>query len=151
LQPVLLDHAFDAARADGEAGLTELLGDDVDRSVGIEEAMADDLSFDLVSADVVGLGAASLRLEGLDPLSPKELEQLIITLPREAVLCSRSGSPQSFALAFEEHQEAWGDLVTGGDEEFSGGSDDAAPRELEMHDRALDLGVADGSVVKYRG
>ena len=36
-----------------ETSLAELLGDDVDRGVGIEEAVADDLAFDLVGADVV--------------------------------------------------------------------------------------------------
>ena len=43
-----------------ETGLAELLGDDVDRGVGIEEAVADDLSLDLVGADGVGLGSAFL-------------------------------------------------------------------------------------------
>jgi hypothetical protein len=56
LQAVLLDGAFHAPGADLETGLAELLGDDVDRGVGIEEAVADDLSLDLVGADGIGLG-----------------------------------------------------------------------------------------------
>ena len=142
MKPVRLDHAFDTARADGEAGLTELLGDDIDRGIGIEEAVANDLSFDLVGADVVGLGTAFLRLEGRGSLFLKEFEQLIITLSGEAVLGGSLGGAESFALTFEEHEQAWSDLVIGGDDEFSRGSDDAVLWELELHDRALDLGRA---------
>ena len=66
----------------GEAGLAELLGDDVDRGVGIEEAVADDLSLDLVGADGVGLGSAFLAEEGEDSIFLKLFEHLIISLSR---------------------------------------------------------------------
>jgi hypothetical protein len=62
-QAVRLDDAFDAPGADGEAGLAELLGDDVDGGVGVEEAVANDLTLDLVGADVVGFGTTLLVLE----------------------------------------------------------------------------------------
>src|SRR3954451_12513638 len=125
LKAVLLDHAFHAAGADGEPGLAELLGDDVDRRVGIEEAVANDLSFDLVGADGVGLGPAFLSLEGRGPLFPKECKQLIITLPGEAVLGGGLAGADPFALTFEEHEQTRCDFVVLRDEEFTGGSDDA--------------------------
>jgi hypothetical protein len=63
LKAVFLDDAFHASGADLETGLAEFLSDDVGRGVGIEKALADDLSLDLVGADVVGFGAAFLGLE----------------------------------------------------------------------------------------
>ena len=43
-----------------EAGLAELLRDDVDRGVRIEEAVTDDLANELVGADGIGLGSPFL-------------------------------------------------------------------------------------------
>src|SRR6185437_11403560 len=103
-----------------------------------------DLSFNLVSADVVVLGTAFLRLEGGGPLCLKEFEQLIITLSCEAVLGGGLGGAESFALTFQEHKQAWGDLVGGGDDECSAGSDDAGLGEFEEHDRVLDRGKVRG-------
>jgi hypothetical protein len=141
LKPVFLDHAFDAASADGETGLAQFLGDDVDRGIGIEEAMANDLSFDLVGANRVGLGAAFLGLEGHGPLFLKEPKQLIISLSGEAVFLGRSGSPETFALAFEKHEQTRSNFVVGWDEDLSCESDDAAIRGFESHDHALDPGT----------
>jgi hypothetical protein len=140
LKPVLLNHAFDATGADGETGLAELLGDDIDRGVGIEEAVANDLSFDLVGADVVSFGAAFLSLKGDGSLILKQLEQLIISLSGEAVLCGDLGDATPFTFTFDEHEQARCELVIGGDEEFTGGTNDAAFWELEQHGRALDTG-----------
>ena len=73
MKAVLLDDAVHAPGADREAGLAELLGDDVDRGVGIEEAMADDLALDLVGADIVGFGAAFVVDSPSFPCSWKSL------------------------------------------------------------------------------
>ena len=56
LKAVLLDDADDTTSADREAGLAELLRDDVDRGVGIEKAVTDDLANDFVGADIVAFG-----------------------------------------------------------------------------------------------
>jgi hypothetical protein len=80
LKAVLLDGAFHAPGADLETGLAELLGDDVDRGVGIEEAVADDLSLDLVGADGIGLRSPFLVLESQGSLLLELLVQLIISL-----------------------------------------------------------------------
>ena len=60
MKAVLLDDADDTTSADREAGLAELLRDDVDRGVGIEEAVTDDLANDFVGADIVAFGAGLL-------------------------------------------------------------------------------------------
>ena len=57
MKAVLLDDADDTTSADREAGLAELLCDDVDRGVRIEEAVTDDLTNDFVGADIVAFGA----------------------------------------------------------------------------------------------
>jgi hypothetical protein len=57
LKAVLLNDADDTTSADREAGLAELLRDDVDRGVGIEEAVTDDLANEFVGADIVAFRA----------------------------------------------------------------------------------------------
>jgi hypothetical protein len=81
LKAVLFDDAIDAAGTDGETGLTELLRDDVDRGVGIEEAVTDDLAFDLVGSDGFGLGATFLVEEGNGSMFLELFLNLMISLP----------------------------------------------------------------------
>jgi hypothetical protein len=80
LKSILFHDPFHTPSADGEAGLAELLGDDVDRGIGIEEAVPNDLSFELVGPDRVGLGPAFLVLEAEGPMLMELFLQLIISL-----------------------------------------------------------------------
>jgi hypothetical protein len=80
LKAILFHDALDTAGTDGETGLAELLSDDVDRGVGIEEAVTNDLAFDLLGPDIVGLGPAFLILEGQGSFFLKLFEHLIISL-----------------------------------------------------------------------
>jgi hypothetical protein len=141
LKAVLLDDAFHRAGTEGEAGLAELLGDDVDRGVGVEEAVADDLAFQLVGADRGGLGSAPLRQEGQGPSALETIENLIIPLSGQAVFEGGLAGAETFTFALQEHDQARCDLVAGGDEQFAGGSDDAALRELESH--GMSLGISE--------
>ena len=52
------------------------------------------------------------------------------------------GGAESFAFAFEEHEQAGSDLVVRGDDQFASGSDDAAFGEFDFHDPGLRLGIA---------
>jgi hypothetical protein len=81
LKAVLFDDAIDAAGTDGETGLTELLSDDVDRGVGIEEAVSDDLAFKLLGPDGFGLGTAFLVEEGNGSMFLELFLNLMISLP----------------------------------------------------------------------
>jgi hypothetical protein len=137
LKTILLDDAVDASGADSETSLAELLGDDVDRGVGIEETVADDLSLDFVGANIVVFGAGFVGLESCAAMFTIELKQLKVSLLAEAELVGGFGSTESFALAFDEHGEAGDDGVIGANREFSGRADDAVCRQVEVHGSVL--------------
>ena len=137
MKAVLLDDADDTTNTDWEAGLTEFLRDVVDRGVGIEEAVADDLANDLVGADIVAFGAGLVALESCASLFTIEFEQLKISRFAELELLGGLGSAEPFTLAFDEHGQAGDDQVVGKNGEFSGGADDAAGRDVELHGLVL--------------
>jgi hypothetical protein len=137
LQAILLDDTVHTPGADGETSLAELLGDDVDRGVGIEEAVADDLALDLVGADIVVFGAGFVALQSCTSMLTIEFEQLKISLFAEAELLGGIGGTESFALAFDEHGEAGDDEVIAENGELSGGADDAECRQVEVHGSVL--------------
>jgi hypothetical protein len=137
LQAILLDDTVHAPGADLEPGLAELLGDDVDRGVGIEKAVTDDLSFELVGADIVVFGAGFVALQSRASMLTIEFEQLKISLFAEAKLLSGFGGAEPFALALDEHGKAGDDEVVRQNRELSGGADDAAGRDVELHGLVL--------------
>ena len=133
MKTVLLDDADDTPNADREAGLAEFLRDDIDRGVGIEEAMTDDLANDLVGADIVAFGAGLVTLESSASMFTIEFKQLKISLFAELELLGRLGGAEPFALAFDEHGQAGDDQIVRKDGEVSGGADDAAGRDVKLH------------------
>ena len=76
MKAVLLDDADHTASADRKAGLAELLRDDLDRGVRIEEAVANDLANDLVSANIVAFGAGLVTLESSASMFTIKFKQL---------------------------------------------------------------------------
>jgi hypothetical protein len=137
LKAVLLDDADDTTSADREAGLAELLRDDVDRGVRIEEAVTDDLTNDFVGADIVAFGAGPLALESCTTRFTIEFEELKISLLAEVELLSGLGGTEPFALAFNEHGQAGDDEVIRKNGELSGGADDAVRRHIKLHGQVL--------------
>jgi hypothetical protein len=135
------DDAFDAARGDGEAGLAEFLGDDVGGGVGVEEAMANDLTHDLVGADMRGFGTGLAELEGLGAMFTKGVEQLIISRFAEPILFGRGRGAEAPALTLIKHEEAREKLIMGRDWEFAVRTDDAGLWEEELHGRVSWPGV----------
>ena len=133
MQAVLLDDADDTPSTDWEAGLAELLRDEVDGDVGIEEAVADDLADDFVGADIVAFGAGLVALESCTSMFTIELEQLKISLFTEVELFSGLGGAKAFALPFDEHGQSGDDEIIGQNGEFSGRADDAVGRQVEVH------------------
>jgi hypothetical protein len=133
LKAVLLDDANDTTSADRETGLAKLLREDVQRGVGIEEAVANDLANDLVGANIVSFGPRLLAKEPWASLFTKESEQLEISLLAETELFGGLGGTGPLALAFDEHGEPGDDEVIRKDGEFSGGSDDPVGRDVELH------------------
>jgi len=137
LKAVLLDDADDTTNADREAGLAQFLRDDVDRGVWVEEAVTDDLANDLVGADIVAFGAGLVALESRASMFTVEFEQLKIALFAEVELKGGLGGAQPFTLAFDEHGQPGDDEVVRKNGELSGGADDAAGRDVELHGLVL--------------
>ena len=137
MKAVLLDDADDTTNADREAGLAQFLRDDVDRGVWVEEAVTDDLANDLVGADIVAFGAGLVALESRASMFTVEFEQLKIALCAEVELKGGLGGAQPFTLAFDEHGQPGDDEVVRKNGELSGGADDAAGRDVELHGLVL--------------
>jgi hypothetical protein len=137
LKAVLRDGAVDTPSADQEAGLVELLRDDLDCGIRIEEAVTDDPANDFVGADIVAFGAGLVALESCASMLAIELEQLKISLPAEFELLSGLDGAGPFASAFNEHGKAWDDEVIRKNGELSSGANNAAGRYAELHGLVL--------------
>ena len=137
MKAVLLDDADDTTSADREAGLAELLRDDVGRGVWIEEAVTDDLTNDFVGADMVAFGAGLVPLESSTSMFTIEFEQLKISLLAEIELLGSLGGTEAFALALNQHGQAGDDEVICKNRELSGGADNAVGRHVELHVQVL--------------
>ena len=120
MKAVIGEDALDAAQADGEVGLAKLLGDHVRGGLRVQEAVAQDLADGLVGASVIGFGAGLLRLQGGESTLLKIGQELIIAWARETVFLGEAGDVSLEALAFHEHEEAWGQQVGRGDGEGPG-------------------------------
>jgi len=105
-----LDDPFDAADAEDDAGLDQLLGDNGGRSVGIEKAMTDDVAHDLGGAAVVLFGSALLGCQAGGAVLDEELAELKVALPTEAKLVG-GGLRSEFTFALHEHGQAASDLI----------------------------------------
>jgi len=125
LKAVLFDDADDTPNADRQSGLGEFLRDDLDRGVGIEEAVADNLTNDLVGADIVAFGARFVTLESLATMFTINLKQLKVSLFAKLEFFGGLRGTEPFALAFDEHGQADDDEVILTNGEFTGGPDDA--------------------------
>ena len=128
------DDAFDAACADGEAGLAKFLGDDVGGDVGIEKALADDLADGLIGAFGGGFGSTLLTEESLAAVGFEGIAELEIALLGEAEFASGL-KWSTLAFAFEDHEEFAGDFVVGGDGKRPGGTDEELGGGIELHGR----------------
>lgn len=115
MKAVIGDDALDAALANLEVGLAKLLRDDLGGGLRVQEEVAQDLAHDLVGAAVIGLGASLVGLEGEQAALPEVVQELIIALAAEAVFLGEVEDVALEALAFDEHEEAAGQLVGGGD------------------------------------
>jgi hypothetical protein len=129
LQAEVGEDTLDAAGAEGVAGLADFLGQDGGRSVRIQEAMADDLLADRLSAAVGGFGAALLALQGAGAARLIEPAQLEIALLAEAEFAGSGQGAVGFAFAFVEHGQFTGDFVVVADgQRARGAGEDQAGR-----------------------
>ena len=131
MQPVALDDALDAARADGQAGLGELLGDDLGGSVGVEEAVADGLANGFLGTAVVPAGAGGVVDQGGGAPQGEGGAELEVALFGVAEGPGGLAGAQAEALAGDEHGELAGDLVVGGERQGAGGAEQLAELAVE--------------------
>jgi hypothetical protein len=122
LNAVIGDDARDTAVTDPDLPLTQFLGDDFRRSVRVQKAVAQHLANDLIGAAVVGFGAGLLRLQGGQPAGGELVQELIIALATVAETGGDGSDVVLEALAFQEHDEASGLEIGGGDGQGPGGT-----------------------------
>lgn len=97
--------------------LPEFLGDDLERRIRIQKAMAQNLALRLGSAAIIGLGAGFFRRQGGEAALLEGSQDLVITLATITIFLS-DGADLSFqTLAFDEHEETAGEFIVGGDGE----------------------------------
>ena len=151
MKAVFLDDTDDTANADRETGLPKFLGDDVDRGIGVEKPVTDDLANDLVGADIVAFGAGLAALESCASLFMIKPEQLKISLFAQVELLGGLGGAEAFALAFDEHGQPGDDEVIRTNWELSGGADDAVGGDVELHGLVPPRGERVGQSARSRG
>jgi hypothetical protein len=124
LQAEIANDSLDAADADEAAGLLNLLSDDFGGSIGIQKAMANDLTNEFFGAAVIGMWTAWFAFKRSSAVGFELVEQLEIALLGIAVFESGLCGAKPFALAFDEHGEFAGDFVVLLDRDGTGRADE---------------------------
>jgi hypothetical protein len=132
LKAKVADDPFDRARADGPAGLAEFLGDDRGGSVGVQEAMTNDLADKLVGASVVAFGATLLASEGQSAAAVEGVAELEIALLTQAELCGSPQGAKALALTFQEHGQFARDFIAVGNGEDTLVANELPELEIEV-------------------
>jgi hypothetical protein len=137
LKTVLLDYADNTANADRKTGLAEPLGDDLNCGVWIEEAVANDLANNVISADIVALRTCLVGLESCGPLFTKAFQQLKISLSGKPKLVGGLDGAEPFALAFNEHGQSSRNEIIRPNWKIAGRADDAMRMHVELQGLVL--------------
>jgi hypothetical protein len=111
LKAILRQHPFHAADGNGKPILVEFLGNNLWRDVGVEIAVADNLTDDFVGSAVVTFGPGFVAFERLGPIIFEQFQDLVISLSAIAKLLGRGGGAQAFTVAFHEHGQLEGDFI----------------------------------------
>lgn len=133
MQAVVGEGATDAAGADRQAGLAELLGQDVRRGLGVEETQTNDLADDLGGTSGAGLGSAFTAVQSGAAVGEEGSAELAVTLFAEAVFGRSGAGAETFAFAFDEHEQLARDLVLGRDNQGAAGSAYGVCVRVEVH------------------
>lgn len=95
--------------------LPQLLGDDFRRRIWIQKSVAQDLADDLVRAAIVGFRSGLPGLQGGQTALLEGIKNLVITLAAITIFLSDDADLSFQTLSFDEHEEAAGQIVGGGD------------------------------------
>ena len=107
------NHPLDAAGADHGSQLSQLLGNHLDRRLGIQKSIADDLPDNVVRAAVVGLGTTLLVDQPHRALFHIQLAELEVALLGVTMLLGRGKRPHPVALPFDQHRQFARDIIIG--------------------------------------
>ena len=115
----------DAAGADGQPRLANLLSDDISRGVGIKEGVANNLVSNRRGATRRCPGASFAAEQGKATALGEGGENLVIALSGVAVLDGGCCGAESFTFTLDEHSQFAEDLIVafGWDKSTSGPSD----------------------------
>jgi hypothetical protein len=151
LQAKVADDSLDAANANKMVSLLKLLGNDLSRSIRIQETMTNDLTDHLFGAPVVGLWAAGFALQSQGALGFELLQQLKIALFGVTEFTGGLSGTQSLTLAFEKHGQLAGDLIIVGQEDGTGMTDELCGRIEELEHWRKNVNKKAQSQIKYGG
>jgi hypothetical protein len=148
LQAIIGDDPFDAAQTEDQTRLAEFLDDHGGGDVRIQKTVAQDLADELVGPAIIGFGTGLPGLEGGQAALLVIGEHLVIALAAKAVFVGGVGNLGLQALPFDEHEEAAGLFVGGGDGEGAGGAGELLSYGIELeegvHVQSL---ILDGALV----
>jgi hypothetical protein len=111
LKAIFREHPFHTADGNGKPILVEFLGNNLWRDVGVEKAIADDLTYHLLGSAVVTFRPGFVAFEPLGPMVFKLRQDLVIALSGEAKLFGGLGGAQALTLAFHEHGKLESDFI----------------------------------------
>ncbi|MGA2160436.1 MAG: hypothetical protein ABSG90_14640 [Dehalococcoidia bacterium] len=111
MKAVFREHPFHTADGKGKPILVEFLGNNLGREVGVQESIADDLTYDLLGSAVVTFGSGFAAFESIGPMVFKLLQDLVVALSGVAKLLGHLGGAKAFTLAFKEHGELASDFI----------------------------------------
>jgi hypothetical protein len=137
LQPELVDDAIDGSFANGEVTLSEFLGNYLCAGLRIEEAVADDLTQNLLGAPEVAFGAAFGAEQGLAAFLEKKSPELEITLTAKAEFGGGMVNTFRSAFALDEHGDFKRDFVVIGDRYGAECALDALFKQFERNHKDL--------------
>lgn len=111
MESELGNDAVDSPFADAKVTLSEFLSDDFGAGFGIQEAVANDLADEFLSATIFGLGASFGADQGFTPLIQKKSPELKVALAAEAEF--GCGTVNTFRAAFpvDEHDKLACDFI----------------------------------------
>jgi hypothetical protein len=122
---------LDASCADDEAGLTKLLRDDIGRGIGVEKAMSNDLTYELIGTAVMGFGATGMALQGHSATFLEKIAELKIALFRETEGGGGLKRAEVGTFTGVKHGELKGDFIIRADSEFATGPNEGTFLEVE--------------------
>jgi hypothetical protein len=132
LKAEILEHPLHATDTDRPTVLTELLRNHLGGSLGIQKAVADNLTDDFGRTPVVGLGTAFVGEQGQGTAFPVSRPELEVALFAETEFLGGVVGAESFTFAFNKHGEFAGDFIIGGDGEKTGSADELLAVQVEL-------------------